>query len=117
MGVKHRVEEIDGVLVVHLAGYLDAHSSPVLEVALKKISEDLGPAHMVLDFKEVDYMSSAGLRLLHTLTRKIKGSGFTLSVVSLQDPVATVIEISGFSAILSLYPGVEEALESIGESK
>lgn len=113
MGVKHRVEEVDGVLVVYLAGYLDAHSSPVLELSLKKISEDLGPAHMILDFAEVDYMSSAGLRLLHVLTRWIKNSGFTLSITSLQDSVETVVDISGFNAILNVYPGVEEALASV----
>ncbi|MEO8329077.1 MAG: STAS domain-containing protein, partial [Candidatus Nanopelagicales bacterium] len=59
---------------------------------------------------ELDYISSAGLRVLLGAAKKLRASGGTLGMFGLNQSVREVFDISGFSAILSVYPSEAEAL-------
>lgn len=94
--------------IVAIAGNLDSTTSPE---AQKKLDAVLAGARKVaLDFSQLDYISSAGLRVLLGAAKRLRASGGTLGMFGLNQSVREVFEISGFSAILTVYPSEAEAL-------
>ncbi len=94
--------------IVAIAGSLDSTTSPEAQKALDVVLASA--KKVVLDFSALDYISSAGLRVLLGAAKKLKASGGTLRMFGLNQSVREVFEISGFSAILAVYPSEAEAL-------
>ena len=83
--------------VIAVVGRLDTTSAPALE---KAINEDIGDAkNLVLDLKAVQYISSAGLRVLLGAQKKMQKIGF-MKVVNVCEEVMEVFEMTGFADIL-----------------
>jgi anti-sigma B factor antagonist len=98
-----------GQLVIELKGRLDGATSKALEDRFAAIL-DGGAKQLVLDFAGLDYVSSAGLRVLLMAAKRIKTSQGRLAICALRPDVLEVFEISGFSKIFSLYASRAEAL-------
>ncbi|WP_375793910.1 STAS domain-containing protein [Chlamydia sp. 12-01] len=95
------------VFVVSLEGALDAVSVPRAEVFLdKKVQE--GKHKMVLNFQHVTYMSSAGIRLLFSLSKSLQSRQGLLCVCCVQDLVADVIRIAGVDQLLPVCQSEQE---------
>lgn len=94
--------------IVAIAGNLDSTTSPEAQKALDAVLA--GARTVALDFSELDYISSAGLRVLLGAAKQLRASGGTLRMFGLNQSVREVFEISGFSAILAVYPSEAEAL-------
>ena len=87
-------------LTVAVKGRLDTLTSPELESALEP---SLGKAQtLVLDMTGVDYLSSAGLRLLLTLQKRFKKEGGSFKLREIQPGVAEILRMTGFLKILSV---------------
>lgn len=99
------VEEKDGILVIKIIGRLDAVASPSLE---KKIAE-FSSSQIILDFSEVDYLSSAGMRVLLSTTKKLKSQKGALHCCYIGEDVMEVIKMAGFERILLHFPTEAEA--------
>ena len=83
--------------VIEIAGRLDTTSAPALE---KAINGDIGDAkNLVLDLKGVQYISSAGLRVLLGAQKKMQKIGF-MKVTNVCEAVMEVLEMTGFADIL-----------------
>jgi anti-sigma B factor antagonist len=83
--------------VIEIAGRLDTTSAPALE---KAINEDIGDTkNLVLDLKGVQYISSAGLRVLLGAQKKMQKIG-SMKVVNVCEAVMEVLEMTGFADIL-----------------
>ena len=83
--------------VIEVVGRLDTTSAPALE---KAINEDIGDAkNLVLDLKGVQYISSAGLRVLLGAQKKMQKIG-SMKVVNVCEAVMEVFEMTGFADIL-----------------
>lgn len=92
-------QEDGNKLTVAVSGRLDTTTAPELEQELKASLDDV--EELVLDFSDLEYISSAGLRvLLSTQKTMVKKSGMTLTGVS--DTVMEVFEVTGFSDILTI---------------
>ncbi|MCI6714587.1 MAG: STAS domain-containing protein [Lachnospiraceae bacterium] len=86
-------------LTMKLGGRLDTTTAPELEKAFEEnmdVSKDL-----ILDMKELEYISSAGLRVLLTAQKKMNQSG-KMKLTGVSDEVMEVFEITGFSDILTI---------------
>ncbi len=94
--------------IVAIAGSLDSTTSPEAQKALDGVLA--GAKKVALDFSQLDYISSAGLRVLLGAAKKLRGSGGKLGMFGLNQSVREVFEISGFSSILAVYPSEAEAL-------
>jgi stage II sporulation protein AA (anti-sigma F factor antagonist) len=94
--------------IVAIAGSLDSTTAPEAQKSLDAVLA--GAKKVVLDFSALDYISSAGLRVLLGVAKKLRATGGTLRMFGLNQSVREVFEISGFSAILSVYPSEAEAL-------
>ena len=86
-------------LELALAGRLDTMTAPELEAALSK---DVGGAdELILDFSKLDYISSAGLRVLLS-AHKAMLSKEGMKVINVNDIVQEVFEVTGFADILTI---------------
>ena len=83
-----------------LTGRLDAVTSPQFEAEL--IPECENAKTIILDFKDVDYVSSAGLRVLLAGEKKSKSNGGKMFLTNVSDEVMEVLELTGFSNILNI---------------
>ena len=86
-------------LAVALEGRLDTTTAPDLEKALKESME--GATELVLDFSKLDYISSAGLRVLLSAHKAMAGKG-GMKVTHVNEIVGEVFEVTGFADILTI---------------
>ncbi len=109
-GLQIDLEEVDKKMILRLNGRLDAASSPILEKKMQSLIED-NHLLILLDFSQVDYLSSAGMRLLLSMTKKLIAKEGYLVIFSLSDDVKEVIKIAGFEKILNICNQEQEALQ------
>ena len=86
-------------LKIALEGRLDTTTAPELEKALQDGFD--GADALTLDFGKLDYISSAGLRVLLTAHKAMSGKG-GMKVTNVNEIVAEVFEVTGFSEILTI---------------
>ncbi len=115
MGIAEGIVEVQkekkgSVLVLRLKGRLDAITSSSTE---KKIFDliDSDSNKLLLDFNGVDYLSSAGMRILLSTTKKLKAEGGRLRLCCITNNVMDVLKMSGFDHVLDLYDTETEALK------
>jgi len=95
--------------VVVLQGKLDTNTTPDVESAINSLLDD-GVNNLLINFENLSYISSAGLRLLLATAKHMEGSGGDLRVCSLNEMATEVFELSGFTAIIDVYASEQEAL-------
>ena len=84
---------------IEVSGRLDTITAPVLE---KTISENIcGVQSLVLDFKGLEYISSAGLRVILAAQKKMQSQG-SMKLIGVCDDVMEVFEMTGFADILTI---------------
>ncbi len=86
-------------LTVALEGRLDTGTSPQLEAELKNSVN--GITELVLDLEKLDYMSSAGLRVLLAAQKVMNRQG-KMTVIHVNETIAEIFEITGFNEILTI---------------
>ena len=86
-------------LTLALKGRLDTLTSPELERTLKEVLP--GPTELILDFSELDYISSAGLRLLLSAQKQMQAQG-SMKLRGVGETLMEIFEITGFSDILTI---------------
>ena len=82
-----------------LEGRLDTTHSPMLEAELKESME--GITELIFNFEKLDYISSAGLRIL-LAAQKIMNKQGSMVVKSVNNVISEVFEVTGFSDILTV---------------
>ena len=98
--------------IVRLDGRVDASSAPSLEATLNEMVEK-GNKALALDFTQVTYLSSAGMRLLLAMTKKMQGNGNGFVVFSIHDDVMEIIKMAGFERVLKICNNEAEALAAL----
>ena len=91
------IEKENGVTVIKLDGRLDTTTAPELEKMINGQGDEL--KSLVLDFKGVDYISSAGLRVLLTAQKKMNVQGY-MELRGVSEAVMDIFEMTGFADIL-----------------
>ena len=86
-------------LTLAISGRLDTNSSPKLEAELRQSVG--GVTELVFDFSEVEYISSAGLRVLLAAQKVMNRQG-SMKLIGVSDEVMEVFEITGFADILTI---------------
>ena len=86
-------------LVLSLSGRLDTPTAPQLEAELKESLD--GVTELVLDFAELEYLSSAGLRVL-LAAQKIMNKQGTMEIHNVNETITEIFEVTGFVDILTI---------------
>ena len=94
ISIKHQNE-----LILELKGRLDTNTSVELENALKdEIKENL----VILDFKDLEYISSSGLRVLLSLRKRLDSLNKKLEIHNINSVIKEVFTVTGFINILDI---------------
>ena len=97
LNISKHVE--NGKALIALEGRLDTVTAPELE---KMLQETLpGLEELVLDFEKLDYISSAGLRVLLAAHKTMAKQG-TMQVTNVNEMIMEIFEVTGFSGILNI---------------
>ena len=91
------IKKTETETIIEVVGRLDTITAPALD---KTINEDIGDAkNLVLDVKGVEYISSAGLRVLLSAQKKMQKIG-NMKLINVCQEVMEVFEMTGFADIL-----------------
>ena len=102
----------NGVLIARPVGRIFSSNSLDWQGALERGSGPQDHA-MVVDFAQVPYLSSAGLRVLMTIAKRFAGPGHAFGICQLPRKVRKVLAASGFDRVVSVYESETEAVAAI----
>ncbi len=95
------VKKQDGdTLTVKLDGRLDTNTAPDFQTEMEPLLNDI--SKLVLDFEKLDYISSAGLRVLLTFEQEMEEQEKTLELTHVNDIIHDVFDVTGFLDILTI---------------
>lgn len=101
--------QVNQISVLAVTGRVDADTAPGLQKELRNLI-DGGNAKIVLDLKGVEYLSSAGLHVLYSMHQAAKRANGDLRLCSVPPRVQEVLELSGQTTILTIYPDAAQAV-------
>jgi anti-anti-sigma factor len=102
-GTKMKIEvKQDGeIFVVELEGRMDTNTSPEFQKEIEAYYSKQG-FNMILDFDKLDFVSSAGLRVLLLIQKKSKALSGSLVIKNVKPEIQEVFDMTGFSDILTI---------------
>ncbi len=104
----------DDIQILRPQGRLDGDTSPELaEEAMGLIEQ--GSRKLLLDLKDLYYISSAGLRAALAVAKRMAEAGGRLAVCSANPEVAEVFDISGFVTVIDMYQTADAATQRLKE--
>ncbi len=99
-------------IILNLKGRVDTFSSKELDRAISKILKNEN--HQILiDFSEVDFIASSGLRVLLTAVKYINQVKGKLALCTLKPKVREIFDLVGFSNLFPIFSNREEALKEL----
>jgi anti-sigma B factor antagonist len=105
------VQYFDRVTILPVSGRVDSSSAPALEARLRELV-DAGKIQLVLDLKNVEYMSSAGLRAMVSTLKAVKRVNGDLVIANPSPRVEEVLRLAGLTSIFAVHPSLEAAVAS-----
>lgn len=106
-------QSVDAATFLAISGRLDSETARDFESTLTA-TLDRGVRALGLDLSGLDYVSSAGLRVLMLAAKRTKAEAVPFTLFGLQPQVAKVLEVSGFAKILPIAGDRDEALAALG---
>ncbi len=103
-----------GLSVLALEGYLDAHTAPEFEKAVQTEFE-AGRVRLVVECSRLSYISSAGLGVFMSFIEEIRAAGGDIKICGLIPKVFQVFDILGFSALFDILPDLRATIQRFEE--
>ncbi len=105
-------ERRENILILRVIGRLDASTSKTMEERLLSII-DSGEGRLVIELSQLDYISSAGLRVFLLAAKRMGNTNGRMILCSLKNAVKQVFDIAGLSTFLTLAGSTEEAINNL----
>ena len=102
-------EKQANVLIINPVGRIDSVSSGEFEVRILRLI-DHGEHNLVINLSQVDFVSSAGLRVFLMTAKKLQPVNGKVALCNVIPEVKEVFDISGFSSMFAIKPSVQEAM-------
>ena len=93
-------EKSGEILTVHIKGDLNVKTSPLLEEELRNSIDDV--KELILDFTNVEYISSAGLRVLLAMEKSMRRQGGKMKLQHVNAAVKEIIRLAGFLQVMHI---------------
>lgn len=103
--------QVQQVTVVDLEGRLDSKAVGTVNDEMVSIIQG-GAKQIVINLEKMEFVTSAGLRVLVRSSKLLQGSGGKLKLCCANDLVGDVLKTAGFDSLLNLYPSEAEAIQS-----
>ncbi len=110
MDLQTKIE--NNAIIVTISGRLDAVTAPDYEKSIRELI-DGGNSYFVVDFEQLDYISSAGLRALLLMAKLLKEKSGQVRFANVQGNVRSVFDMSGFTGLFKMENSVAEALAAL----
>jgi anti-anti-sigma factor len=110
--MKLQSNQMNEAVFIEAEGRMDAASAPNFENQCQKWI-DKGIKTIVVDLSKLEYLSSAGLRSILVVTKKLKADNGKLMFCGISGTVKEIFDISGFSSMFDFYDNPTAALEAI----
>lgn len=107
-----RIDRDGNDMVVSILGRMDAVTAPDFDQQVGNWIAD-GEKRFVVDLSELEYISSAGLRSMLSMAKKLKQNQGALALCGLKGVVKEVFDVSGFSSIFNICVNVVEARKTL----
>jgi anti-sigma B factor antagonist len=108
------VKDQGDVSVVYLNGYLDAHTAPMLENNFSELISNQ-KYKIVVNFKDLAYISSAGLGVFMAFIEKIRENDGDIKLTSMNDKVFNIFDLLGFPLLYEIYKSEDDAVKKFSE--
>ncbi len=110
------IENKGDVSVINLKGYLDAHTAPILENNFVELI-DKNRFKIVVDFKNLAYISSAGLGVFMAFIEKVRDSKGDIKLASMNEKIYNIFDLLGFPLLYEIFQSEEQAVKKFLENK
>lgn len=109
---------LDAILLVKPRGRIDHTNANILAAELKDLLDNCNADgdKLLFDFSDLEYISSAGLRVLMVVSKKTRPEGGEVVMAAPNDLVREIIEISHFEKVFPLYATVDEGLAALDKA-
>lgn len=107
------VREVDGVAVLEPCGFINAHTVRQFEESLERVVES-GRYSILLNCRDLAYISSAGLGAIMGLIETVRGNGGDILLCDLQEAVFAIFDTLGFTQLYRVFPDEASALGALG---
>ena len=104
-----------GISVLALEGYLDAHTAPDFEKVVQTEYE-AGRVRLLVECSRLTYISSAGLGVFMSFIEEIREAGGDIKICGLAPKVFQVFDILGFSALFDILPDLAAAVQKFQDA-
>ncbi len=106
----------EGISVLALDGFLDAHTAPAFEEAIEK-EVSAGHNRIVVDCARLAYISSAGLGVFMTFIEEVREAGGDIKICAVIPKVGQVFEILGFNSLFEIVGDIPQAVARFAHSR
>lgn len=104
------------VVVARPAGRVDHAGADALQLGLAPITTGGTESALVLDFAQVDYISSVGLRVLMMASKQLRARDARIAIAALQPTVREILEIARFQHVVEIFPTPRDALAALSSA-
>lgn len=105
------LEDYQDISIVEIEGRIDAKTASDIEQELITLQEQ-NRSKIIVDFSQVNYISSGGLRVFLTALKWTRANNGDLKLVSLEKNVEKIFKLAGFTKIFNIMPDKESALQA-----
>ncbi|HBG19669.1 MAG TPA: anti-anti-sigma factor [Desulfobulbaceae bacterium] len=101
--------------IFSLKGRLDSNTAPQFEKQLHDFLR-APSSHLIFDFDNLEYISSAGLRVILNTAKAYTAGPYHFSACAMQEHVQEVFEISGFDSFITIHRTIDESLSALDQA-
>ena len=116
MELEIQKEKEGNVTIMNIKGAINAHTVNEFEKALEQCLENR-EYNLLINCKDLDYISSAGLGALMGVIENIKTNGGDIKLCNTSNSVYRVFDILGFTELFQIFDSLEEGLKAFGENE
>ena len=114
-GFEVSKSENGGISILYIKGYLDAHTAQDLENAFQQLM-DSQSYRIVVNFKDLNYISSAGLGVFMGFIEDIRKNGGDIKMSNMKPKIYRVFDLLGFPTLYDILDEEAKAIEKFGNS-
>ncbi|HED11710.1 MAG TPA: anti-sigma factor antagonist [Caldithrix abyssi] len=114
-GFEVRRHDNGEVSILHLKGFLDAHTAPQFEKALHELVKE-NRVRIIVSMTDLDYISSAGLGVFMGFIEEIREKGGDIKLSSMSEKVYKVFDLLGFPSLYEIFDDESGALARFNET-
>lgn len=111
MDLTLATRDLDGRVVIEVAGEIDVYTAPKLRDRLSDLVAE-GAHELIIDMEGVEFLDSTGLGVLVGGLKKVRSHNGSLALVCTQERLLKIFQITGLSKVFAIHDSVETALAS-----